>query len=339
MITNFTNSFQNNWDLYLPVVCWAYNTTINSATGYSPFRAMFGREAKASWEAWVEDFHHKYNFQKDNSTIDDYVTNLTLALRYIWKDITNRTLQHQERFDMREPDARAQAFTPYRPGEQFFFKTIPIRNFKSLEDQQEHKISTKFQYRYSGPHTVTRVINPVTYEARIDGILCYVHANRMKRDPRPKPPQHTPPHQQVGTQTDQTTTTEENIANQVIIESTTRTTTIEDYDPLLRDFTWNQEDKENLQVRLQHPAYTVKSFPKHLYTHLKPRSLKGHKCTRCNHTSPSRNKLHEHIRQQHIHEQYHVYNENTHNWTQHKTLTEVASHGERDRTRKGEDTR
>ena len=47
MLTNFTNSYHNDWDIYLPVVCWAYNTTINSATGYSPFRAMFGRETKA----------------------------------------------------------------------------------------------------------------------------------------------------------------------------------------------------------------------------------------------------------------------------------------------------
>jgi hypothetical protein len=45
-------------------------------------------------------------------------------------------------------------------------------------------MSSKLQYRYTGPHTVTEVYNPVTYKASIDGFSRIVHANRMKRDNR-----------------------------------------------------------------------------------------------------------------------------------------------------------
>ena len=36
MLTQFTNAFQDDWDIFLPVVTWAYNTTINAETGYTP---------------------------------------------------------------------------------------------------------------------------------------------------------------------------------------------------------------------------------------------------------------------------------------------------------------
>ena len=45
-------------------------------------------------------------------------------------------------------------------------------------------MSSKLQYRYTGPHTITAVINPVTYKSSMDGFNRTVHANRMKRDSR-----------------------------------------------------------------------------------------------------------------------------------------------------------
>jgi hypothetical protein len=58
------------------------------------------------------------------------------------------------------------------------------RSFKSLDDEKTYKMRSKLQYRYTGPHTVTEVYNPVTYKASIDGFSRIVHANRMKRDNR-----------------------------------------------------------------------------------------------------------------------------------------------------------
>ena len=61
---------------------------------------------------------------------------------------------------------------------------VPRRNFVSAEDEKKYKLSTKLQYRYTGPHTISIIINPVTYEVNIDGIKKVIHADRMKRDSR-----------------------------------------------------------------------------------------------------------------------------------------------------------
>ena len=48
ILSTFCSSNEDNqrrWDDFLPVVSWAYNTTVNNTTGFTPFRAMFGREA------------------------------------------------------------------------------------------------------------------------------------------------------------------------------------------------------------------------------------------------------------------------------------------------------
>jgi hypothetical protein len=41
------------WDIYLPVIVNAYNTTV---TGYSPFFIVHEREARRPTEKWMEDY-------------------------------------------------------------------------------------------------------------------------------------------------------------------------------------------------------------------------------------------------------------------------------------------
>ena len=45
-----------------------------------------------------------------------------------------------------------------------------------------YTLTTSLGMRYSGPHEVLHVINPVVYVAAVDGTLRYVHANKMKRE-------------------------------------------------------------------------------------------------------------------------------------------------------------
>ena len=46
MITTITTDHSFDWEEALPKVCIAYNTTIHSTTGYSPFYLMYGREPR-----------------------------------------------------------------------------------------------------------------------------------------------------------------------------------------------------------------------------------------------------------------------------------------------------
>ena len=46
MLAAYSNSNQSNWDLYLPLVLFAYRTAEQTSTGYSPFKLLYGREPR-----------------------------------------------------------------------------------------------------------------------------------------------------------------------------------------------------------------------------------------------------------------------------------------------------
>ena len=78
-----------------------------------------------------------------------------------------------------------QVFKPFCVGDFFFLKVIPRRFAKRSKhrrtDEELHKLSSKLQYRYAGPYSVTKVISDVLYEAIVNGKLRRVHALSMKR--------------------------------------------------------------------------------------------------------------------------------------------------------------
>jgi hypothetical protein len=56
----------------------------------------------------------------------------------------------------------------------------PMTKFKSDEEKTAWKISMKLLERYEGPYVISKVINPVLYEAVINGEDTRVHAVNMK---------------------------------------------------------------------------------------------------------------------------------------------------------------
>ena len=46
MLSTCSMEHPSDWDLYLSKLCLAYNSSVQSTTGYSPFFLMFGREAR-----------------------------------------------------------------------------------------------------------------------------------------------------------------------------------------------------------------------------------------------------------------------------------------------------
>ena len=62
----------------------------------------------------------------------------------------------------------------------FYLESIPKRFFTTEEGEQE-KITAKLQHRYTGPHRVIGIRNPVTFTALVNGKVKTVHASKMKR--------------------------------------------------------------------------------------------------------------------------------------------------------------
>jgi hypothetical protein len=72
-------------------------------------------------------------------------------------------------------------FVEYEVGQLFMRVRRPYSSFKSADEKEAWKITAKLLERYEGPFRITRKVNPVLYEAEINGVKdVRVHAVNMK---------------------------------------------------------------------------------------------------------------------------------------------------------------
>ena len=191
MIHMFAAQHQLNWPTVLPMLAHSYRTTVNSTTGYSPFFILHGREARQPSELWIQ------SFIKPGTTLDQWIANLSRCLLSTWNLAATHTLEAHDRQDRKVPttlpttDApitpapdqtqRRLPYHPFKPGDEFYLRTIPLRFHRDDSDHVKYKLTLKLQSRYTGPHHVIRVVNPVIFLCNVDGRYCRIHISRMKR--------------------------------------------------------------------------------------------------------------------------------------------------------------
>jgi transposase InsO family protein len=175
-LTAFTNAIQDDWDTYLPTIEFAYNTTVNSQTGYTPFFMLYGREASQPHETWIGAF------QKITS-LSHYVRRLVTTLQATWEYAAKQKPKEVKKFN--KIPMKRRTFTEYEVGDRFYLAERPATEYQHYADKSRSKITLKpkMQIRFVGPFTVTKKFSPVLYEARINGTLRAVHALGMKPDP------------------------------------------------------------------------------------------------------------------------------------------------------------
>jgi hypothetical protein len=169
------NLKQDDWDVYLPTAQIMYNTTVSLATGYTPMLLMTGREARMpslNHMATEEESLHK------DVVNNAYVLKMIETMRGYQDFALRQTEKNKGRFNVkvRQP----LEFVEYQVGQQFMRCRRPISKFKSADEKEAWKISAKLLERYEGPYRITKRINPVLYEAEIDGETERVHAVNMK---------------------------------------------------------------------------------------------------------------------------------------------------------------
>jgi hypothetical protein len=166
---------QNDWDVYLPTVQLLYNTTVSLATGFTPMLLMTGREAR------MPSFTHmgKVVESMDPRNVDnEYVRDMVARMRGYEDFAIEQTEKNKLRFNVRV--RQPLEFVEYKIGQKFMLTRRPMTKFKSDEEKSAWKLSMKLLERYEGPYVVTKVINPVLYEAVINGEETRVHAVNMK---------------------------------------------------------------------------------------------------------------------------------------------------------------
>ena len=170
------NLKQDDWDVYLPTAQLMYNTTVSLSTGYTPYLLMHGREAR------MPSFSHMEGAVRDLNPRDDlsneFVRKMVATMRGYHDHAMSQTTKNKGRFNakVRKP----LEFVEYEPGAQFFRVRRPVSSFKSVDEKEAWKISMKLLERFEGPYTIIRKINPVLYDADVEGKEIRVHASNMK---------------------------------------------------------------------------------------------------------------------------------------------------------------
>ena len=126
--------------------------------------------------------------------IDQYARDLAVAMQFTWSDIADKVSAKNQRLDRKfaRPDIMGlhghaktgrteRRFVEYKKGDQFYLRVIPSCFYIDDADSK-HRLSSKLQHRYTGPHVVESAINPVTYRAIVNGKIKVVNASKMKRD-------------------------------------------------------------------------------------------------------------------------------------------------------------
>jgi len=169
------NLKQDDWDVYLPNVQLMYNTTVSLATGYTPMLLLNGRESR------MPSFNHmakECEPLRGDVASNAYVLKMVETMRGYQDFALSQTDKNKEKFNVRVKQPLE--FVEYEIGQQFMRARRPISSFKSSEEKEAWKISAKLLERWEGPHIITKRINPVLYEAEINGELARVHAVNMK---------------------------------------------------------------------------------------------------------------------------------------------------------------
>ena len=82
MLGTLTPEQKKNWKTYVPAMVQAYNGTRNTATGYSPYYLLFGRDPRLPIDV---EFGLKRGNQQGPPSKSNYVTQLRRRLRFAHK--------------------------------------------------------------------------------------------------------------------------------------------------------------------------------------------------------------------------------------------------------------
>ena len=157
-----------DWEDRLRKVCMAYNTSIQSSTGYTPFYLMFGREARLPIDI---AYGTKQPVQLSTG---DYASKMKSSLEEAYDEVrTNLNTSHQTQSEFYNKKVHGK---PYAVGDLVWLHNPAVPSGQSR----------KLYHPWTGPLRVQDKISDVDY--RIKGVYDQkaaqvVHFNRLKLCP------------------------------------------------------------------------------------------------------------------------------------------------------------
>lgn len=169
MLAMYTDANQTNWDKVLPFITFAYNTSIQATTNFSPFFLLFGREASVTLDTILP----YRSDATENQTLSEMASYAEECRQIARLRTINSQAEQKRRYDSRHQPNR------FNPGD-LVWLWIP---------QRQVGLSEKLLYKYDGPYRVISQTSPVNYviealEVPVDHRHRYrdtVHVARLKK--------------------------------------------------------------------------------------------------------------------------------------------------------------
>ena len=169
MLATCTKDHPFDWENYIRKVCMAYNTSVQSSTGYTPFYLMFGRQARIP----VDIMYKTGNANTSSQTPGEYATTLQNRLKSAFEIVQRRLSQAHQR--QKEFYNRKVHGEPHKPGDLVW-----------LHSTVAGKGKRKLHHQWTGPYKVTKKLSDVTYRiqhAQRRNQRKVVHFDRLKSCP------------------------------------------------------------------------------------------------------------------------------------------------------------
>jgi hypothetical protein len=169
VISFYTNRYKNDWDVFLPLITAAYNSSRHSVTKISPYAVLHGFAMRWPTSTLIERevemvFRDPINCAKE---IRDKILDINERVLFTIDNIASNRL------------AEMKKYTGYKfeLGELVFYKALD----KSV------KTGDKYRFRFEGPYKIVKILHEYNYVIKdVDSEQeLVVHAARLKpyRDP------------------------------------------------------------------------------------------------------------------------------------------------------------
>jgi transposase InsO family protein len=168
MLSHYVDSNQDDWDVHLPAVLFAYRRTVQESIGDSPFYLTYGREAVAP-----ADVAHgaRLSMAGPTSAIE-WRARLVSTLREA-HELARASIQRAQNEQEAEYNSRTREVN-FEPGDQVWLHSPHIKR----------GLSPKLAKLWTGPFRVERRVGHQTYELRDEQGRLHpglVHVQRLKK--------------------------------------------------------------------------------------------------------------------------------------------------------------
>ncbi|GFX37636.1 retrovirus-related Pol polyprotein from transposon 17.6 [Trichonephila clavipes] len=167
MIHHVIREDPRSWDRQLPFLLFAYREVPNTTTGVSPFRLLYGREARGPLailkSSWAGEIHLPTNISQSAA---DYLQEMKINMEKAAESASLTAAQKQKAYG------------------DYFNKRSSVKNF-SIGEPVVLLIpdsSNKIYARWTGPGEIIQHHPPHSYKVKLpDGTVRHVHVNKIRK--------------------------------------------------------------------------------------------------------------------------------------------------------------